>query len=92
MNPPLFSLKVDFFTPKVFRNSAAAELARRLFSQDGLKHPRRLNRFLRSNSLAAQAALVPRLFSAPTLSAVEGLAKIDIRSKSVVFILLGKIK
>jgi hypothetical protein len=30
MNLPLFSLNVDFFTPKVFRNSAAAELARRL--------------------------------------------------------------
>ena len=84
MNLPLFSLKGDF--PRLWRDakglsqlggcgtrpSAIARTGSNILA---------IRTFPRSDSLAAQAALVPRLRSAPTLSVVEGLAKIDIRSK-----------
>ena len=63
---PLFSLKVDFFTPKVFRNSAAAELVRRGIRPRTGSDILAVRMLPRSDSLAAQAAL----------------AKIDIRSKT----------
>jgi hypothetical protein len=42
MNPAIFSLRVDFFTPKVFRISVAAELAPALLRRgsDSIAIPR----------------------------------------------------